>query len=250
MSRLLEKIKTAFKFPNEEKFDEDFRVILKVFHFFGLYKWNHSRKSYVLTVFLQFFVLFSYGSGTLKDLYVTFRQGDISKFILTVPVLTICIGISTQCFVVVFRKSKITDVIKKLQGIHDHQDDFSMQTYRNLSGKLLRFHKILMALAALCLTIMTYSGFHNFKLILPAVYDFLADDQFYQLFLFINAVFFFLQSYLYFATEWLHVLCMIRIEANFKLLCEKIRKCAKSDDLKENEENLIKCIKYHCKILQ
>ena len=250
MSRFLKKIQIAFEFPNEEEFDEDFREILKVFHFFGLYKWNHSRKSYVHTFFLQFFVVFCYGSGISKDLFIAFRRGDVSKFIITVPLLTVFIGFSTQLLIVVSQKSKITVLIKKLQAIHDLEDNFSMQVYRILSGKLLRFHKILMSTVALCLTIMTYAGFHYFKLILPALYDLLAFDHFYQLFLFINTVCLLLLAIIFFAAEWLHVLCMIRIEANFKFLSEKIRKCANSDDLKENEGNLTKCIKYHCEILQ
>ena len=204
----------------------------------------------MLTLFLQFFVVFCYGGGIIEELFITFKGGNVTKFMLTVPLLTIFIGTASQILTVFLKQSKITDLIKKLQSMHDRADEESMRVYRNLILKLMRYYKIIIAVSGWNLIILKYLGFDNFKLILPTLYDFLAIGSFYHLFLFVNAIHYFLMVSVFFATEWLHVLIMVRIEANFAFLCKKIRKCANGNDLKENEDRLIDCIKHHCEIIK
>lgn len=241
----------CIKCPNDDKFDEDFQQILQVFYIFGFYQPKASKGRVRYGAFMFSFVVMSHILGNLKDIFISLSGsgGNLNKALICVLSVTFAISLKVQILSFAKHQAKVIEMIRELHFMHDSDDDSSMQVYRTLCSQLVKFHKYIMLSIEVTLITFKLLGYDFFILAIPALYDELARGSFYYLFLILNLVNFTGILMLYNACDLLHILCMIRAEANLDFLGDKIRSCANNDNLRENEKNLISCVKYHNRIL-
>lgn len=125
-----------------------------------------------------------------------------------------------QAHTLVLKYTRIVDMFKTFQALHDKDDDNEVQSYRKLSMMLINCYQISFAFALASLVVMKFFGYSTCKLILPAMYDFLPDDFGILLAIHIPHVAFAMMLHITF--ELVHVVCLIRAEANLKLLGAKL----------------------------
>lgn len=238
----------TFQLPDGKAFENDFRQLMNIFYVCGLYRPVASSanfaKSFIIFVLLMVTML----SGVFKDLIMTWICGDIYGTLLFATTCSLIFAVTIQSSNVVLKGGKITVMIKNLQSLHEGNEE-SMKVYQDLCSNLVKYYMIMSPLSIAMLALSKMFGFDFFKLIIPAIYDELAVGSFYNIFLFVSFVHILICSPLFMACELLHVLCMIRIEGNMKILGTKLRSCADGKNFTENEEKLNTCIKYHCAII-
>lgn len=237
----LTKLVGNFNFPNGREFDDDFRQILNIFRLTGFYRSDSSKSSFAMKYFMFIFVVLTFTSGLLKDLILVLHEGKVHEALMHAVVLSIEFTFSAIVFNFIKNQSDILDLVKALQKLHDPSDEPEMEVYRKTILKMLKLYKIGMVGHVFLI------GLGLYKLVAHAIYDVLAEGKLYGLFLFINAIHTCIFLALFIPCEFLHILCMKRIEGNLKFLGSKLRNC--TDD--ENPEvALARCIKYHCEILE
>lgn len=242
---------TYFKCPNDDKFDEDFQQILQIFYFLGFYHPKSSKLRTAYGAFMFFFVLQTHVLGNLKDIYIASgpNEKNMNKALICAISLSFVISLKIQIISFVSRQKEIIGMIRGLHLMHDPDNEDSMKVYRRKCSKLVKLHQIIMGWIEITLIIFKLFGFDFFILAIPAIYDELAREYFFNFLMILNILQFTGILMLYNAGDLLHVLCMIRAEANLEFLNKKLRHCTDSDNLQENEKKLIACIKHHCSII-
>lgn len=239
------------KCPNDDKFDEDFQQILQIFYFFGFYHPKSSKLQTVYGAFMFFFVLQTHVLGNLKDIYIASGLDDknMNKALICAISLSFAMSLKIQIISFVSRQKEIIGMIRGFHLMHEQDNEDSMKIYRQKCSKLVKLHKIIMGSIEITLIIFKLFGFDFFILAIPAIYDELAREYYFNFLLILNILQFTGILMLYNAGDLLHILCMIRAEANLEFLNKKLCHCTDSDNLQENEKSLVACIKHHCRII-
>lgn len=239
------------KCPNEDNFDDEFQTVLQIFYIFGFYQPNPSKLRKAYGLFMFFFVLQTHVMGNLKDIYIAlgFESNNMNKALICAISLSFATSLKTQIMSFVGNQKEIISTIREFHLMHEQDDEDSMKIYRRKSSQLVKFHQIIMGSIEITLFIFKLFGFDFFILVFPAMYDELARKCFYNFLLILNMIQFTGILMLYNAGDLLHILCMIRVEANLEFLNKKLRRCTDSKNLQENERSLIACVKHHCRII-
>lgn len=260
-SKMAEKIKlklkgfylTHIKYPNEDNVDDDFQKILQIFYIFGFYQPKPSKGRSAYGALMFSFIMLSHIFGNFKDIFISLtgveQERNLNKALICAISLTFAIPLKVQIISFARHPTQVIEMIRNLNFMHSREYEDSMNFYRKLCLRLVKFHKYIMASIEFTLITFKLIGFDFFILAIPALYDELACGSFYNLFLFLNVINFTGILMLYNGCDLLHVLCMIRAEANLDFLGKKLRCCADSKDLRENESNLIECVEYHSMII-
>lgn len=93
------------------------------------------------------------------------------------------------------------------------------------------------------------AGFDCFKLWSPVLYDELAVGYFYYPLLVVNFFHTLWFEAVITACDFLPILLLARVDVNLRFLCDMLRHCTDNIDLRVNEKELVKCIKYHILII-
>lgn len=237
------KLQAKLDLPNKHEFERDFYQIMLGFYACGL---THKIPNFKF--FIYVFSALSFLLGMFKDSISAAMKGDLNFTLLFAAIFSLLMANTVQCYILFKKNSRIVDMMKTMQALHEREDDNEVEAYRNLGITLINLYKIFFGFAFFFLTTMRLFGISACQFILPVIYDVFADD--FGILLSIHIPHVAYAMVLFITIEMVHVICMIRVEANLKILGEKLKHCADADDLEANEQNLIACIKYHRAILE
>lgn len=238
-------LKKAVQLPHEEDYDEDFREILKLFHYCGYLNPERSKKRWNFA-----FVWLTYLTGCLKETILQIAYGDIYNVLLGSIMLTMIITASKSIWMFLDKQTEIIDLMKSLQKLHKPKNKEDMEAFTVQISRMVKIYKASNLFSTICLCILSAFGFGYFELIIPVIYDVLAKGFMWRVLFCINAIHSCFASFSYVPTELLHILCIARIEKNLKFLAEDFRNCTVYDDESPKEEKLAACVNYHCEILR
>lgn len=251
MKNIKEFYSSYLECPSFSEFDEDFRQILQVFYYLGFLKLSPSKARIAYGVFIFIFVVLTYGAGVFGEVVKAFNKGNLGGALISVIFFTETTSFSVQILTFAFKQSQVITMMKSLQSMHRKNDEKTMEICRKKCLTFVRVFKYFMLFSEFVLTILKLSGFELFVLVVPVTYESLAKGAImYPLLLIINVIHFAGLAIAFGVSELIHVLCMIRAEANLDFLARDVRHCADSDDLQGNEQILIQCIKYHNNIVR
>lgn len=236
-----------FNSPNELIFDDDFRLVL---YFFRLFGFSPSTKSYLFGIAVFAFVPISYLLGELQDVIISFKVGNTQRFLISTTYSSFLISSTVQVLTFVLKERDILHLIKALQTLHQSEDEKPMSIYRTRCYQLVKYYTLYLIASMTMVVILTLSGYNIFKLATPTLFDDFAEGSFYVPLLIVNIIQMYIVALITSSSDLLHVLFMIRAGANFEMLSEKLRLCARSDETETNDKNLILCVVYHQNIIK
>lgn len=243
----IKSVKKASKLPNADDFDGDFREVLRLFHLSGFQQNSKLRQSCVCFSFILLTTLF----GAVKDTAITLFGGDILNAMVNTAMLMILLTHSSQVWNFASCQSEAIKLIKDIQKLHGPADEDQMNKYRKVMYLMIKiFTRTIYVFVVTMLPTLEIFGLTVAKLAFPVIYDIFAIGKLYWVFAVINFVHLWFLTFTFVASEFLHILFIVRIEANLKFLATRLRNCADFADQKENEKALINCVKYHCEILE
>lgn len=241
---------TLFVYPNFEKFDADFCQLLQIYFLFGFYQPTPSKLRLAYGIISLLLVHVSFFAGIFLEATSLFSEGEYMKTVFLVPVLVFAIpNMSNVCFSMM-RSHKVTDLIKDLHSLHEYEDNDAIEACWVKWSKIVKLYKIYLAAVYVIVSILTVLGFKVFIFLFPALYDVYAHGSFFYPLLMVNFVHVGILVATIVTSDLLHVLCMVRVGKNFQILGQKLQHSTDSDDLIENEKNLIACVKYHVNIIE
>lgn len=227
------------------KFDEDLHAILQFYYCLGFYQPAPTKKRIVFGILMFIFGPLSYTLGAVKDAWIAYHEEDVTKIVLNVFCMGFGITMITQIVTFVCKRKRIIDMMGQLQSLHEHEDDEAMEVYRRKCKFSVKFYLFYVNFCIVILIVLYCFGYNQYKLISPAVYDVWANGYATYFLLFINTISSVVLTFVFTAGELIHLLCMVRVDANLKFLSEKLRRCADGENLLQNEKDLIACVKYH-----
>lgn len=246
--KVLKFFSAVFVYPNEENFDEDFQQILRLFYFFGWFRPIPSSTRKIIGYLVIVFVYLTFLLGAFRDVVAAFYQGKMQQSLISIAASGILITLTTQTFIFAKNQTFIMSLIKTFHTIHKGEDETPLEAYRKTCSKVARTYRTYLQVLWIVVMVLYFFGFKCFKLSLPCVYDVYAEEKLFTPLLWMS----FLQGFIVYTaisgSDTFHVLCMVRIGANFEMLGNKLQHCTDSKDVEENERNLIACIKYHRQI--
>lgn len=233
---------------DQQKFDKDFHTIMKFFFFFGFYRPIRLNKLFASCAFIIMIV--TYTLGSLKDVVKLSQIKDLPKTIISIFTFVFGLSLTVLNLTVMAKHGKITRMIKALQMLHEKDDESFIDNCRRNCFLMLRIYKACLTVTVCFAVLFKFAGYHSYFLVIPVLYDEFAHGDLYYFLLIVS----FLQTvgllFLFVSSDLIHVFCMLRLEANLKLLNWKLRRCTDSDDLRENEESLVACVRYHSAIIE
>lgn len=238
------KIVQRLKLSNEKDFDDDFFEVLQIYHFFNLYHPQPTLKKQIIGTITFMLIVISFLGGYLTAVYEAIVAGDIHMAMFLAELTAMFTAFMTQSLNMSYSQPRIIELVKTLQSLHESEDEAEMNVVRKRCVKMLKWCKIgLMPLNMVF--VCKLFGFNLCNLFVPTLYDkSVTGGIFYWVLLSVNFVHVYLLMAIYYASECFHFLCFVRIEANLKFLCKKLRHCM--DGSKEDNENkLISLVKYH-----
>lgn len=249
-SRVQNVSSTIFIYANEDGFDEEFRLLLQIFYFFGFYRSRPSTPRTIYGVMSLVFVTVTYLIGYVKDGLMALSEDNMRNFMTSVPYTVIVSALVVQTITLMAKEKTILTMIKNFHLMHSREDDGFLEGYRKPCVRLVKVYLFFMELAVSMVLFLHFCGYTLYKLVSPTLLDDFVETKLYIPLLIING----LQAYAVVTcmatSDLLHVLCMVRAGANLDLLSSKLRRCTDSDDMEENEKSLVVCVKYHQIILK
>lgn len=232
-----------------DKFEDDFYAVLELLYWCGFYQPNPTKKRIVYGIFMFICLPLSYTLGGIKDAYKSYKTGRFLKLMLNVYSTSVGLSILTQFINLTFKRSRVVEMIKKLQSMHSSDNEEAMDVLRKKYLFFLKLYRSYLHFVLAAFMLAKVFGLNYFILIFPSFYDIWASGNLYYILLIFNSVCaqFFLFSFL--ACDLMQILCMVRVDANLKFLGDKLRRCTDGENLQENERKLIACVKYHSIII-
>lgn len=249
-ARIQEIFSSTFVYRNEDWLDEDFRLLLQIFYFFGFFRSAPSTSRTTYGVLSIIFVVFTFLVGYFKDAVIALRENNLKNFMTSVPYTVIVLALLTQTITFMAKEKQIIKMVKAFNSMHDAKDDKLFDAYRKNCIHLVKIYIVFMELAVSMVLFFHFLGYMLYKLVSPTLLDDFVEGKLYIPLLITNS----LQAYSVVTcmatSDLLHIFCMVRSGFNLERLCEKLRHCTDSEDLEDNERLLISCIKYHQRIIQ
>lgn len=231
------------KFPNENEFEDEFRMALNLYRLTGLYRMDSSKKSYAINFIGFMLVVLNYQTGCLRDFIVLFLDGKYFDGLLSGVLMVMTTVGALQILMFMKRQTITVELIKNLQKLHDPADKIELQVHTNRIFRILKGYFKYLVLSAVALIILRSFGFSCSKLLYPMIFNTFAEGNLYVPLLILNYIHIFPLYSAFLACEFLHILCMVRIEANLRVLGTKLKTCTDIDVLNS-------CVKYHCEIIE
>lgn len=253
----MDKVKKSFKylvekakFPRRNEFDEDFCQVLTILRLTGFYRSDSTIKSIALVVVCFLLVPLNMVLGCIKDFICCILEDNMFDALFRADLFSMSFTYSIQVLTFIKNQSRIIELIKTLQKLHDPADQQEIEVFKNRLLRVFNAYKRYLQCNVVILIIMRTLGFSYAKLIYPAIMDIFAEGKLMAPMLCFVYILIFFLFHSFLAVEFLHIVCMVRIEANIKNLGAKLRKCADDINPRLNEQALVSCIKYHCEILE
>ena len=237
----LRKVKEALKFPDSEKFDDDFREVMKLFHYSGLYRTENTSARLHNASFA--FICMCYLLGCIKDTLYYFFEGDVVYVLINGALTTAIFSFAVTVRNFINHQSKIVDLVFELQKLHGSRFNEMMEAYKGFSLKIIKLFEVCCVSAVITMPTAMFFGMSFSTLFYPLIFDVLAFGKLYGLTAVLSIVHIMGLAASYTASDFLHIVCMVRIEANCKILSDLFREA-------KGEEELTSCIHYHCSILR
>ena len=240
-----------FLCPNNEKIDEDFYKILQIFYAFGFYQTPNSSKSRIYYGIISFVgLILTYNLLMTFEAIKSARDGNFTNVLIASVLFLLSFPFVVQTVSFSMNQRKFVDMIKNLQSLHEHGNEETIKNLQKKCLKMLKFYLYYLLISLFGVLVLKLAGISAFTLLLPVLYDRLADIFLYPFVLFIN--FFHCIGNIFVTTicDCFPIFCMKRLEANLNLLNYDLRHCTDSLDQKENEKNLIACVRYHEAIMR
>ena len=239
LRQIVNRAKEALKFEDEKLFDEDFGLVMKGFFYTAVYRSEKIKRNFWISFFVPLTVIL----GAIKDTLYWFYMGEIVEFLIN-AVFLICMA---TCYAEVRnfweKQETIVELVKDIQKLHPREYDLKIdRNYRKTATRVIKafmactFGFELVACVLLCFGI-TFS-----TLMYPMILDVVAKGKLYGLLAILNVPHLVLGTICSASGEFLHILCVFRLEANLKILAEKLKNAV-------NESDLISCVEYHLKIM-
>lgn len=235
---------------NDDKFNDDFYAILQIFYFFGIYRPSPGKERIVYGCVMFVWLPLNFALGTIKVVCIAYHEMNMANIALNVFIISYGLTMIIQVLTFALKSSKMIEMIKALQTLHDRDDEEKMEVLRKKCIVLFKCYMYFLAFGSTSMMFLYFNGCHRFKLIFPAFYDIWANGYAYYPFVVISVVSTVFLTCLCSACELIHIMCMVRADANLKFLNVMLRRCTDSENLKENEKSLIRCVKYHCAIIR
>lgn len=243
------------KCPIEGQIDLEFKTIVQILYFFGFiggYGQPHRTKQRaVYGVLSCVLTALTVQLGMCGGFFEALSERDVAKSMMlgagTVFVAPVIVLILTM----LRKPSEITSQIIELNGLHLKYDvNSAMSVISKKCGIMLKAYAFVLTLLAAAYVIAKVSGHGLFVLVIPAIYDKLANGYAHFIWMLVNIVHSLCYGSLVLVSDLLPIFCMVRIAANMKLLGREVRKSADNFHFRVNEEALSECIDYHCKIIE
>lgn len=247
LSRLFSSL---FVYANDELFDEDFRQVLQIFYFFGVYRPVPSTPRSVYGIGSIVIVLIGHLLGMLLGAYRNLNRGQLQECLICFGLFGLLIVIMIQVITLMTKKNEIIAMIKAFHSLHCAEGEATMTYYQNKSCMIVKIYRTSIEVATSTLVICHLCGYKSFRLVMPSLLEVYADGSLYYPLLIVNIIHMYFFVLFVVATDLLHVQCVVRAGANYKILSEKLRHSTNSEDLNENEDQLNACVKYHQRIVE
>lgn len=248
--RLLKFYKENLKYPNTENFDEEFQELLQIFFFFGYYQPKHTKKRIIYGVTTFIVIVMTFVVGCFKDATIRLREHHMSTAMMATVLGFFALSLPIQILSVALNHENIMKMIKGFHTMHEFGEEEQMKEFKQRCRKILRFYRGLTSFDSISLSILSFFKFGIVILAMPVAYDVLVTERLFYIFVLVSSVHLYLLSFIFVASDLLHIFCMVRAQANMSILSRKLRNCADSNDSYENETNLIACIKHHIAIIE
>lgn len=237
-----------FKCPSFSDLDEDFRQIVRVFFYLGYLKLTPSKVRVAYGVISFTFLFVIYEIGIVRIFANAIEDGKIDDALISGIVFSETTSFVVQVVTFAVKQVNILTLMKTLQSMND--DESATKNCQKRCMKIIESFKVFLVFSLLSLIGLKIAGFNYFVLILPAYYDTFAEGNWYYALLMINILHLSALAVVFGVTELIHVLCMVRVEFNLDTLANDVRKSTEDEDLNNNEQSLIACIKHHCAIIE
>lgn len=216
---ILRKVKKAlssyFICSNEDKFDDDFLRVLQIYFLFGFYHPTWSKNRIIYGTFMFIFICITVVLGGLKSIFDSWANRSMRQLLLDVPITVYTVLFIAQLVTFIAKQGQIIDFLKVL---HESNNEQLIQSYREKCSKLVKFYTIFLQIAVSSVVTFYFSGFKIFTFPIPALYDELANGDFFYLLLVINIIQYYSATTCFVPSDLLHVLCIVRVGANLELL--------------------------------
>jgi 7tm Odorant receptor len=251
VEKLVEKLKCFYqkylKCPNTHRLDKDFHAILQIFYWFGFYQPSPTKTRTAYGVLMFGFLIMTNLMGALN---AALQEDDLNKALMNVMAFCFASALSTLVLSFMSNKTKFIDMIRELNGMHEYDHEESVDILRKNCLKMFKIHRTF-AIAMCSATIVSYFlGLKTFRLIMPSIYDSLANGLFYEILLTVNSIHVYLFTLLFVACDLLPILSIVRAEYNVKFLCHDLRHCTDSGLVRVSQRNIDACAKYHAAIIE
>lgn len=243
LSQAVPQLTNAASLPDASDFDEDYRKVLQIFHLTGFLR-SESSKSSPFVSFLLLSLMMAL--GTAKNTICFIIDGNAFNASIYAALLSLFIVYTVQIVTFIMNQEDIKELIKALQKLHEPENEIEVEKNRKFLSLILKVYISAMLTAIFAMNILKIFGSHFSKLIIPTIYDILADGNLYWPLAIAAEFQTFGVAFSSIACEIIHILCMVRIEANLNFLAVEIRKCTNDDE--KSEIALISCVRYHCRI--
>lgn len=245
--KIKQKLQELFVCPNN--FGVDLQVILQYLFAVGIYHPETSKARMAYGIFMVT-LLFSYNTECIKG-FITGVKTNESKLIFYHGLYLVSAAlILTQSFNFATNVKGFKGIYEHIKRMKDFDSEQIMVKYEELSKRITSFFVIYVRFVLFVLTLGNLLlGKHN-HLITPTPFDKFTDGYLFYFTFFINFMQLGTIAHIYVSVEMLPIVCMLKIEACFEHLTEKIAACTNDINMQINENNLKKCIKYHVELLR
>lgn len=187
--------------------------------------------------------------GIFKNICFAYRDNDISGIVFNVLPIVFMTFTQTQILTVMCNQSALTELIKSFHIMQkDNDDGLNHKRWRKFV-KIAKYYEYFLNFILIISLPLKMAGFDSFKLYCPALYDEMAVGHFYYPLLVLNFFHTYWLEAVMSACDMLPILLLARVDVNLRFLCDRLRHCTDNIDLQVNEQELIKCIKYHSVII-
>jgi hypothetical protein len=254
VEKLVDKLKCFYrkhlKCPNTERFDTEFHAILQIFYWVGFYQPSPTKSRIGYGVFMFAFLIVLHLMGSLNGATTTWQECNLKQALMNIMAFCFVAPLSTLVLSFATNKTKFVDMIRELNGMHEYDHEESVDILRKNCLKMVKIYKAFAIALCTAITVAYFLELKTFRLIMPSIYDLLANGIFHEILLSVNLIHAYLLDILLVACDLLPILCYIRAEYNVKFLCHDLRHCTDSGLVRVNQRNIDACAKYHAAIIE
>jgi 7tm Odorant receptor len=196
------------------------------------------------------FLLVTYLMGVFNDAATSFQDGNMNQALINIMGFCIVVSAATLILSFMSNNTKFVDMIRELNGMHEYDHEESVDILRKNCLKMFKIYRFFIIIVGSVAILLHLIGLKTFRLIIPSIYDLLANGLFYEILLTVNSIHVYLFALLFVACDLWPILSIIRAEYNVRFLCHDLRHCTNSGLVRLNQRNIDACAKYHAAIIE